>query len=255
MSYINKIKNLFQKKTKDQKIKEYIWHIKNLKKKQIETKIELGIWKFIVYWVLIILIIIIIRSSFTSLYKIDWSSMNDTFYNWEFIFVDNISYNFKDPKFWDIIIFTPPIERIKQVKWLECFMAKIDKLSLNENACIVSFKYIKRVIWEAWDVIKIENWKVYRNWKILDESKYLNKRNNWNTFTPYYFTKKEFIVPDNSVFVLWDNRSISEDSRYWKNFNSKYKNFIPYKKIYWKFLFRMSYINNYFWPKKEKNKD
>ncbi len=67
--------------------------------------------------------------------------------------------------------------------------------------------YIKRIIGKEGDHIKIENGKVYRNGNELDES-YLaeDMETEGKVFS-------DIIVPDNCVFVMGDNRTVSVDSR------------------------------------------
>ena len=87
--------------------------------------------------------------------------------------------------------------------------------------------YIKRIIGVAGDKIKIEDGKVYRNGKKVEEY-YLAKgiETNGKTFS-------DITVPENCVFVMGDNREASTDSR---DFGC-----IPINKIESRVAFR-------FWP-------
>jgi signal peptidase I len=176
--------------------------------------------------------------------------MKDTFFHWDYIFVEKISYRFSEPKFLDVVIFTPPVPRTHQLTWFRCLVEHLNEMSLNHQVCNYSDKYIKRVIWVPWDFIKIENWAVYRNWEILEESSYLNVNNNWKTYLPSFQTTSEFTVPEESIFVLWDNRNWSSDSRYWKSENWENKSFVPYKDLTWKFILRLFSPNKIFWENK-----
>lgn len=189
--------------------------------------------------IIIIIIVVFVRSFIVSPFQVNWSSMNNTFYNNDYVFIEKLSYRFSQPKFWDIIIFEPPIPRIHQLKWIQCFIAHLNSFSLRSDVCNASDFFIKRIIWVPWDVIKIENWWVYRNWELLDESIYLNNENNWNTYLPQFQNQKEFLVPDSSVFVLWDNRTGSSDSRFWRTIFWENKPFVSFDKIQWKFFFRL----------------
>ena len=200
--------------------------------------------------ILIITIVVLTRYFIVSPFQVNWSSMKDSFFNWDYIFVEKISYRFFEPKFLDVVIFTPPVPRIHQLTWFRCLIEHLNELSLSSEVCNYSDKYIKRVIWIPWDVIKIENWAVYRNWEILDESSYLNKTNNWKTYLPSFQTTNEFIVPEKSIFVLWDNRNWSSDSRYWKLASWENKSFVPYKDLIWKFTFKLFSPAWIFWKNK-----
>ena len=97
-----------------------------------------------------------------------------------------------------------------------------------------------------WDVIKIKDWVVSRNWEIIDESLYLNTANNNHTFLPKWQSQSEFIVPDYSIFTLWDNRNWSSDSRFWKQLNWENSPFVSFDNIEWKYFFRLLSPNELF---------
>lgn len=88
--------------------------------------------------------------------------------------------------------------------------------------------YIKRVIALPGEHVKIEDNKVYINGKLLDEP-YLQSGVITDKTGPYV----DLIVPENSLFVMGDNRGQSTDSR---RFGC-----IPYDKIESKVAIR-------FWP-------
>lgn len=70
--------------------------------------------------------------------------------------------------------------------------------------------YIKRVIGLPGDRVEIKNGEVYVNSEKLDED-YLFQ----DTFTqPAREEYSNLTVPDNCLYVLGDNRTVSEDSRY-----------------------------------------
>jgi len=80
--------------------------------------------------------------------------------------------------------------------------------------------YIKRIIWIPWNIIKVENWKVYKKNNELDKEfielkePYLNKPNIWNTFVKWKINSKTiYKVPEWKYLLFWDNRLNSTDSR------------------------------------------
>lgn len=66
--------------------------------------------------------------------------------------------------------------------------------------------YIKRIVGLPKDILEIKSGDVYLNGKKLKES-YLKP----GTYTD---NDMKIVVPDDSVFVLGDNREVSEDSRF-----------------------------------------
>ncbi|MDD4363088.1 MAG: signal peptidase I [Atribacterota bacterium] len=126
------------------------------------------------------------------------ASMEDTLFNRERLICNKIVYRLTEPKNGEIIIFKPPIDQ-------------------NNN-------YIKRVIGVEGDKIEIIRGEVSVNGEKLVEN-YVEHHS--------FETMPEITVPEDSYFVLGDNRSNSSDSRFW--------GFVPEKNI----IGRASFV---FWP-------
>ncbi|MEA1940566.1 MAG: signal peptidase I, partial [Candidatus Caldatribacteriota bacterium] len=116
------------------------------------------------------------------------ASMESTLHSRERLIANKIGYRFESPQRGEIIIFKPP-------------------LNTKRN-------YIKRVIGIPGDKIKIVDGKVYLNDRELSEP-YVKFRSYENIPT--------ITVPEDSYFVLGDNRPNSSDSRYW--------GFVPRKNV------------------------
>jgi signal peptidase I len=149
-----------------------------------------------------VVLALFIRTFVVQAFKIPSGSMLETIQLGDHILVNKFIYGvkipfiqktiipIKDPRYDDIIVFIPPHEPDKD--------------------------YIKRVVGVAGDVIEIKNKQLYRN-NTLVTAKYeihtdshlfargLSPRDNFGPVT----------VPDNSLFMMGDNRDSSLDSRYW----------------------------------------
>ena len=111
-------------------------------------------------------------------------SMRDTIWEGDRLFGFRLAYKFSEPKRGDIIIFKFPDEETQN--------------------------YVKRVIGLPNDIVQIKNGRVYINGEELDEP-YIKDYilDDGETYT--------YIVPEDSYFMLGDNRNNSKDSRYWVN--------------------------------------
>lgn len=94
-----------------------------------------------------------------------------------------LAYKFQEPKRGDVVIFPYP-----------------DDPKIN---------YVKRIIGMPGETVEIHDGGVYINGEILDETGYL-KVTTEGDFGP-------FVVPEDSYFMMGDNRNFSLDSRYWEN--------------------------------------
>ncbi|MBE5936278.1 MAG: signal peptidase I [Lachnospiraceae bacterium] len=129
-----------------------------------------------------ILVAIVVNTFLLSNTRIPTGSMENTINCGDRLFGNRLAYKFEDVKRQDIIIFKFP-----------------DNQNIN---------YIKRVIGLPGDTVRIEDGVVYVNDEILKED-YL-KEPFQGDFGPYE-------VPEDSYFVMGDNRNNSNDARYWNN--------------------------------------
>lgn len=116
--------------------------------------------------------------------QVPTGSMENTVMTKDRVFAFRLSYLFENPQRGDIVVFPLP-----------------DDESQN---------YLKRIIGLPGDTVEIKDGKVYINnsEEPLQED-YLKEKPTGN-YGPYE-------VPENSYFMLGDNRNISLDSRYWEH--------------------------------------
>jgi signal peptidase I len=136
-------------------------------------------------------IVFLVRWLAFSPFIVDGDSMLPNFVNGERMIVNKLIYDFREPERGEVIIFLAPEGK----------------------------DYIKRVIGEPGDRVRVDGDLVYINDKVISEpyiQEELDKAaqvggiyNNRN-----YSVTEEVIVPEDSLFVLGDNRPRSKDSRF-----------------------------------------
>ena len=175
--------------------------------------------------IVILIVVFVIRTFFILPFQINWQSMYQSYYDWEFIIVDRFTYKFlHKPNRWDVIVFKPHVSEEKQY-------------------------FLKRIIGLPWDKLKIEWGKVYvfsysnNNFVEIKEN-YLSDSNKNATFISWDKWSHIYEVPEDSYFVMWDNRNHSTDSR--ACFSSCYipetTNFIKTSDITWKIYLDLGYF-------------
>jgi signal peptidase I len=119
----------------------------------------------------------------TARYVVDGTSMEPTLHTGQFLIVNRLIYRLGFPQRGDIIVFHYPGDPTDD--------------------------YVKRIIGLPGDHLLIEGGKLYINDVLLDEP-YLPE--NMRTFPRSRYSN---VVPEDSYFVLGDNRLGSSDSRNW----------------------------------------
>ncbi|MBU0510522.1 MAG: signal peptidase I [Chloroflexi bacterium] len=111
--------------------------------------------------------------------RIESGSMQETLHPGDFVFVNKLAYRFGALGRGDVVVFDPPFDSPEP--------------------------YIKRMIGLPGDEIIIEDGKVYINGELLPEP-YIREE---------FHSNGNWLVPQDSVFFMGDNRNNSSDSRSW----------------------------------------
>jgi signal peptidase I len=159
---------------------------------------------------LAVLIFVLVRS-FVLNFKVDGSSMLPTFENGEMLLVNRNAYRAFDA--WDIVDWIPGVDERNTTPLLDLGGPdRGDVIVFTPPAPGHDKPYIKRVIGVAGDHIQITEDAVVVNGTRLEED-YVNNGNRCDANWPYC-GEETIIVPIETVFVMGDNRSDSQDSRY-----------------------------------------
>jgi signal peptidase I len=139
----------------------------------------LGILVDILETLLLSVVLFFLINAVSARIRIDGSSMEPNLHHGEFVIVSKVNYKLGEPERGDIVVFDFPRN--------------------------ITQEYIKRVIGLPGEEIKIEDGQVFVNGVALTEP-YLKME-------PRY--EGEWIVQENELFVLGDNRNNSSDSHNW----------------------------------------
>lgn len=164
-----------------------------LKREQIQERREQlkrssKVFREIIGWIVYIMVVIcatyLIVTYVGQRTKVSGPSMESTLQNGDNLIVDKISYRFKDPERFDIIVF--PYQYAEDTY------------------------YIKRIIGLPGETIQIVNGHVFIDGKYLDEDIYGKEVIDE---TKYGIAEEAIELGEDEYFVMGDNRNHSSDSR------------------------------------------
>lgn len=161
-------------------------------RKRVKAKVQKPLWREYVEVVVISLAAaIFLRLLVVSAYRVESSSMEQSLYEGDYIFVNKLTYKFGNPTNNDIVVFSNPLDPNKE------FIKRIIATPGQTVEIIDKVIYIDNMLAEI-----VPN-AVNYDPKIMPAQ--LSMRDN---FGPVQ-------VPDGQYFVLGDNRDFSQDSRHW----------------------------------------
>lgn len=136
--------------------------------------------------------------------QVQQRSMENTLVENDAILIKKMTLPFYEPKRGEIIVL------LEGVEVNNSFIGKIERLysDLYDKFRHIEKEYrlVKRVIGLPGDEIDIREGKVYRNGEVLNEPYVTSETFPARVQVP-------FVVPPDQVFVLGDNRAVSEDGR------------------------------------------
>lgn len=170
---------------------------KQLKVKVIREVVEWGLYLFSAF-----VIASILHTQVFAMTVVNQSSMENTLIEGQKLVMDRISYQVHEPMCGDIIVFLKGEETDGILKKVKVFINDID---LKLHGKMREDRLIKRVIAVGGDEVTIREGYVYVNGEKIDEQ-YIKTLTSGAIITE--------VVPDGYVYVMGDNRQVSEDSRY-----------------------------------------
>ena len=141
------------------------------------------VFEMIFYMVFVVVATLLVIRFVGQRTEVSGHSMEPTLSHGDNLIVDKITYRFKDPERFDIIVFPYRYE---------------------ENTF-----YIKRIIGLPGETVQITDGAVYINGEKLDESAY-----GFDAILNGGLAEEQIVLDDDEYFVLGDNRNGSGDSRY-----------------------------------------
>jgi signal peptidase I len=167
--------------------------------------------RFFIELIILIGIVLVVRTFIFQPFRVSGPSMCPTM-NWinnnceygkgEYIFVNELGYQFREPQRGEIVIFRPPNHKPVQKYFLGLIPYKGNEY------------YVKRIIGVGGDTIEIKNGRVYLSNETVQDyplpENYLSARNQGRTQS---FGVEKFEVPEGQYLLFGDNRAKSLDAR------------------------------------------
>lgn len=145
------------------------------------------IWDLLKVVCVSLAIIIPVRYFLIQPFYVKGASMEPSFYDHEYLIIDEISYRFDEPKRGDIVVFKYPKDP--------------------------SLYFIKRIVGLPGETVEISDSKVYIHPAATGAPKFILGEENYLSAEVSTFGNKNWILGAGDYYVLGDNRESSLDSR------------------------------------------
>lgn len=181
--------------------------------------------------VIILIIVVLVRTLLVTPFRINGSSMESSYHDKEYILVDKFSYlDLTEDSFSRKISWSSLDDNITNI-WNNILQNTLGKIGIKigdpirGDVVVITPHvdknreyYIKRVIWLPGDTVRFSSGLVYikspgkETFTQIYEP-YLSLANSGHTYLPEYVEGDQFLIPEWSYWIMWDNRNNSADSR------------------------------------------
>lgn len=141
------------------------------------------LWEYLKMIIFVLVVVLIINNFLLINAKVPSESMEKTIMTGDHFFGNRLAYLFDDPERYDIVVFKYPDDE--------------------------SQLFVKRVIGLPGETVEIKQGKVYINGSEKPLKDNFTPETPLGDYGPY-------VVPEDSYFMLGDNRNHSGDSRFWQ---------------------------------------
>lgn len=147
-----------------------------------------------------------IQTCLVAIGQVSGHSMMPTLKDQEYVLLSKVSHVLHmAPDYGDIVVIDSRIDRKHTIMdEIKAPLVEIHRRITGQEKGLNI--WIKRVIGKSGDVLEFKNGHVYRNGQMLNEP-YISEEMKYTIPVPY-------TIPENTVFVMGDNRNHSVDSRY-----------------------------------------
>lgn len=163
------------------------------------------IWEWVVVFVSAFVLVMILNTTVFATTQVRQTSMQDTLFEGEHLFVEKLSFLFGEPSRGDIIVFIENQYPVGYLDRIKIFLKDVSEI-FKPIEKKTNIRLVKRIIGVPGDKIDIRDGKVYVNDMALDEP-YV-KGETFQREISFPLT-----VPEGKYVVLGDNREVSKDSR------------------------------------------
>lgn len=191
------------------------------------------VWEWLVVFAASFILVMLLNTAVFATTQVRQTSMKDTLLEGQHLFVEKLSYLFRDPSKGDIIVFIEAEYPTNYLDRVKIFLKDVSEI-FKPVESKTNIRLVKRVIGVPGDKIDIRDGKVYLDGKLLEES-YV-KGQTYQRDMQFPVT-----VPEGKYLVFGDNREVSKDSRTF--------GFIERSQIEGKVIFRFWPMNKLGWLK------